>query len=500
VSANFNPKRVGSFPFPKSNPDARKKDFSEVEQPYTKEEVMLEADRCARCVNPICTAACPVQLDVRGMCEAVAKDDFRTAYNRIRETNPLLGVTARCCPQMMGLCEDTCVYRLHGQPISIGMIQRFVADWERNSSRQPGPVAGIETGKRVSVIGAGPAGLAAAALLRRYGHSVTIYEELPSAGGTAWYGIPDYHLPKDVLTYEIDRIKSMGVEIKTNTKVGRDLTLSQLISEGSDAILIAAGPKDVTKLDTPGMNLAGVIEGYGFLEDVYVRGVNEYLAHPTYNLGKNILVIGGGDSALDAARTALRLTGGTVTIVYRRTENEMPADPFIVDETKEEGIQIKFLTAPKSYNGTDGRMTSVTMYAMKLGDPDASGRRSPVIIPEADFEMKCDSVIVAVGRGPNSFLQKKWGLKTGKANAIAVDDHYRTSMVDVFAAGDVTTGESLVVKAMGHGREAAQRIHEYLMNLEAEHVSLFEKYYVERSTDRYYLSMLGDEDKNLLPP
>ena len=401
---------------------------------------------------------------------------------------------------MMGLCEDACVYRRQGEPVSIGMIQKFVADWERNSSRHLGPVAGNKTEKHVSIVGAGPAGLAAAELLRRYGHDVTIYEELPIAGGTAWYGIPDYHLPKDVLTYEIERIKGMGVEIRTGTRVGKDVTLSQLISEGSDAILIATGPKDVTKLDTPGMNLEGVIEGYRFLEDVYVRGVNAYLSHPTYDLGKNILVIGGGDSALDAARTALRLTGGMVTIVYRRTEKEMPADPFIVEEAKEEGIQIKFLTAPKSYNGTDGRMTSVTMNAMKLGDPDASGRRSPVIIPGADFEMRCDNVIVAVGRGPNSFLQKQWGLKTGKANAVAVDDRYMTSMPRVFAAGDVTTGESLVVKAMGQGREAAQRIHEYLMNLEGKHRSLFEWYYNDRCSEAYYQAMFEGEDEALLPP
>lgn len=499
MSAHFDPKRVGPFPFPKSDPDVRKKDFSEVEQPYTKEEVMLEADRCLRCGNPVCIDACPVQMDVRGMCDAVAKGDFKAAFHRIRETNALLGVTARCCPQLQGLCEDACVMRWGGQPISIGMIQKFVADEEKNESRQPDPAVEKGTGKHVSVVGAGPAGLAAASLLKRYGHTVTIYDELPAPGGTAWYGIPDYHLPKDVLMYEIERIKGQGVEIKTECKVGRDITLTQLLSDGSDAVLITTGPKDVTKLDIPGIDLNCVYSGYTFLEDVYVNGVNDYLKHPKYDLGKEILVIGGGDSALDAARTALRLTGGNVTIVYRRTESEMPADSIMVDETREEGIQFKFLTNPKSFNGSNGKLVSTTMSSMKLSAPDATGRKNPEPIPGQDFGMKCDSVLVAVGRGPNSFLQMQSGLKMGKKNSIVVDDHYQTSMAGVFAAGDVTTGETLVVKAMGHGREAAQRVHEYLMKLEEKHVSLYETYYSQKLTERSYQDMLFDREEKLPP-
>jgi glutamate synthase (NADPH/NADH) small chain len=500
MSASLKPKRVGPFPFSKSDPEVRKKDFSEVEQPYTKEQVMIEADRCLRCGNPVCIDACPVQMDVRGMCDAVAKGDIKTAFHRIRETNALLGVTARCCPQLQGLCEDACVMRWGGQPISIGMIQRFVADWEKNESTQPNPAVEEETGKFVSVIGAGPAGLAAAGLLRRYGHTVTIYEELPTPGGTAWYGVPDYHLPKCVLLYEIERIKGQGVEIKTGLKVGRDITLTQMLSDGSDAILITTGPKDVTKLDIPGIDLKGVYAGYTFLEDVYVNGINEYLKHPTYDLGKEILVVGGGDSALDAARTALRLTGGNVTIVYRRTESEMPADPIMVDETGEEGIQFKFLTNPKACNGSGGKLVSVTMSAMKLSAPDATGRKNPEPIPGQDFDMKCDSVLLAVGRGPNSFLQKQSDLKMGKKNSIAVDEHYRTSMAGVFAAGDVTTGETLVVKAMGHGREAAQCVHEYLMKLEDKHISLYETYYSQKLTEGSYQDMLFGREEKLPPP
>jgi glutamate synthase (NADPH/NADH) small chain len=483
MSTQVTPNRVGGFPFPKSDPKERVKNFSEVEQPYSLDQAIAESKRCLLCGTPVCIDACPVQMDVRGMCEAVGRGDLKTAYQRIRDTNTLLGVTARCCPQLQGLCEDACVMRWDGEPIGIGMIQRFVSDWEQDESRQPDPDRAPDTGKRVSIVGAGPSGLAAADLLRRYGHSVTIYEELPTPGGTAWYGIPDYHLPKNVLLYEIDRIKGVAVEIKTGVKVGRDISLTDLLSE-TDAVLITTGPKDVVKLDTPGIDLQGVYDGYRFLEDVYVNGVNEYLKKPMYDLGNDVLVIGGGDSALDDARTAKRLTKGNVTIVYRRNESEMPADSIMIEEAREEGVQFKFLTDPKQYNGANGKLTSVTMDTMKLGEPDQSGRRSPEPVPGKEFEMKCTAVLLAVGRGPNSFLQKKEGLKTGKKNSIVIDDKHKTSMDRVFAAGDVTTGETLVVKAMGSGRDGAQRVHEYLMGLEDQHVSLYERYFAEQSFEK----------------
>ncbi len=495
MSTQVDPKRVGPFPFPKTDPEKRKNDFSEVKIPYTNLQVIEEAKRCLLCGTPVCIDACPVQMDVRGMCEAVARKDFKTAYGRIRNTNALLGVTARCCPQLVGLCEDACVMRWGGEPISIGMIQGFVSDWEQNEARQPDPALEKETGKRVSIVGGGPAGLAAAELLRRYGHSVTIYEESDSVGGTAWYGIPDYHLPKNVLLYEIERIKGEGVEIQTGVKVGRDISLSQLLSE-SDAVLITTGSKDVNKLDTPGIGLKGVFDGYQFLEEVFVNGVESYLKNPKFDLGKEIIIIGAGDTALDDARTAKRLSKGNVTICYRRTESEMHSDPVILDEAKEEGIGFKFLIDPKSYNGSGGKLTSVTMNTMKLGEPDSTGRKKPEPVPGKEVEMKCDSVLLAVGRGPDSFLQKKEGLKMGKKNSIAVDDHHRTSMPGVFAGGDVTTGETLVVTAMGHGRDAAQRVHEYLMNLDSKHVSLYEKYFLQGSIE----FLKGGEESGPPPP
>src|ERR671919_266370 len=496
------PNRVGQFPFRKADPEERKRNFSEVQQPYSEEEVMREADRCLLCGTPVCIDACPVLLDVRGMNEAVARGDFKTAHERIRETNPLLGVTGRCCPQLQGLCEDACVLKWSGQPIGIGLIQRYVADWERKN-KQPLPTIAADTGKKIAVIGGGPSGIAGADLLKRYGHHVVIYEALPSPGGTAWYGIPDYHLPKDVLLYEVEKIKEIGVEIKTNVKVGKDITLSQLMNE-NDAILITTGSKDTVKLDTPGIDLKGIYDGYQFLKDVFGNGVNNYINDNNksnlkkhYELGTEIIVVGGGDSALDCARTALRLTKGNVTIVYRRTENDMPADPIMLQEAKEEGVKFRFLADPKSFEGSNGHVTVTEMNSMKLGAPDQTGRRSPESIPGKEFRISCSSVLLAVGRGPDSFLQRKAGIKTGKKNSIAIDDQYKTSMKGVFAAGDVTKGETLVVKAMASGREAAQRVHEYLMNINEEnHMSFYERYYIDNSYDR----MLEDTDDEGPPP
>jgi glutamate synthase (NADPH) small chain len=399
-------------------------------------------------------------------------------------------------------------FALDGQPIGIGLVQRYVADWERRQHeqqpqlKQPDTPVSIspDTEKKVAVIGAGPAGLAAAELLRRYGHGVVIYEELSTPGGPAWYGIPDYHLPKDVLLYEIARIKGMGIEIKTGVKLGKDITLSQLTDSSIDAILIATGSKDTVKLDTPGINLRRIYDGYEFLEAVYVSGVHNYLKNEknnsnTYRLGKQVIVIGGGDTALDCARTALRLTNGGVTIAYRRTENDMPADPIMLEEAKKEGVKFMFLAEPKSYEGdSEGHVITTTMKAMRLGEPDHSGRKAPEPIPGKEFNLDCSRVLLAVGRGPNSFLQNKLGIKKDKKNSIAIDDKYKTSMNGVFATGDVTTGETLVVKAMSSGREAAERVHEYLMNLEENHMSFYERYYIQNSYDRMF------EDGKTGPP
>ena len=490
------PNRVGGFPFRKADPKVRKTNFSEVQQPYSDEEAMQEASRCLLCGTPVCIDACPVLLDVRGMNEADARGDLKTAYERIRETNPLLGVTARCCPQLQGLCEDACVVKWIGQPIGIGLIQRYVADWERKHRQEPPVSIPQDTGKKVAIIGAGPAGLAAADLLRRYGHKVAIYETLPMPGGTAWYGVPDYHLPKDVLLDEIEKIKSMGVKIRTGTLIGKDVALSQLRDE-NDAILITTGSKDASNLDVPGVNLQGVLLGYDFLATVFMNGVENYLKNPKYDLGTEIVVIGGGDTSLDCARTALRLTKGkgNVTILARQPETELHVDPIMLEEAKEEGVKFRFLVQVRSFEGdNNGHITSAIVDNLRPATRNEQyGKRSLEPIPNREFRMCCSTVLVAIGRGPNSFLQKQEGLKAGKRNAIVIGENYKTSMEGIFAAGDVTSGETLIVKAMESGREGAQRVHEYIMHLEAYHVSFYEKYYKERSYDKLYAGVKENE-------
>jgi glutamate synthase (NADPH/NADH) small chain len=496
------PNRVGGFPFRKAGAEERKTNFSEVQQPYSQEEVMQEAERCLLCGTPVCIDACPVLLDVRGMNEAVARGDFKTAYERIRETNPLLGVTARCCPQLQGLCEDACVLKWSGQPIGIGLIQRYVADWERKH-RQPLSSSSLsiepDTGKKVAIIGAGPAGLAGSELLRRYGHKVTIYDASAMPGGTAWYGVPDYHLPKDVLRDEIEKIKAMGVDIHTGVTVGKDLTLSQLLDE-NDAVLITTGCKDARNLDTPGSDLKGVLSGYDFLESVFAGGVDNYLKNPRYDLGTEIIVIGGGDTSLDCARTALRLTKGrgNVTVLCRQPETELHTDPIMLKEAKEEGVKFKFLVQARSFEGdSNGHINAALIDSLHESAPDdKSGKQKLEPAAGKDFKMPCSTVLVAIGRGPNSFLQKKTGIKTGKRDAIAIGDDHKTSVERVFAAGDVTSGETLIVKAMEKGRDGAQRVHEYLMHMEGNHVSFYEKYYKQRSYDRM---LAGKEDEGMPP-
>jgi glutamate synthase (NADPH/NADH) small chain len=426
-------------------------------------------------------------MDVRGMCESVSQRKFDEAFERIRETNALTSLTGRCCPQLQGLCEDACVMKWAGQPISIGMIQTYVSDRTRRKNDEPYlPKVEADTGKRVAVIGGGPSGLAGAELLRRFGHKVKIFEQFDKLGGTARYGIPDYHLPKAVADEEIDLVLKMGVEVQTNVRVGDKISLHDLFDEGFAAVLVTTGPADVRKFEAPGADLEGIYDAYTFLRDVYLKGVDNYLNNPKYEVdGEEVLVVGGGDTALDAARTAIRLKAKSVTMMYRRSEKELPADPILVEEGVEEGLQLSFQSNPKSFEG-DGttHVSRAIVSKMDLGNLDSSGRSEPQAIPGSEYFVNASIVLLAIGRGPSTFLSRQEGINMGKQGEIVIDDRYQTNLTGVFAGGDVTTGETLVGKAMGSGRDAAQRVHEYLMGLGDQHISLYEEYFLHTASER----------------
>jgi glutamate synthase (NADPH/NADH) small chain len=493
------PSRIGPFPFAKANTESRKKDFSEVRLPYNQEQVMLEAERCLSCGSPICADACPLYADVRGMNEAVARGDFETAFKRITETNPLPGTTARLCPQLCGTCEQACALQWEGESVSIGMIQRFVADWERAGHRQPLPKAQRQTGKRISIVGSGPAGLAAGDLLRRYGHSVTIYEEAPASGGLLCQGVPDYRLPRDIIRYEIERLEGNGLEIRTDVKVGTQVTLERLFSQGSDAVLISSIPDKSTPVHVQGADLGGVYDAKEFLSAVYADGVDRYQRRPRYDLGRKVLVIGSNETAVDAARTAIRLTGGDSTIVFDGTERETAGYSSLVQEAREEGVSLKFQFRPKFFRGVGGRVVGVTMSSTALSEPDDTGTGG-LLFPHAEFTFACSSVILTSRRAPDYSRLREMLAPVTTTDARLDDLLSEASKKGVFVVGDLPAEPSSVGLSMAQGREVAQRMHEYLMGLQAKHVSLYDRYFTERTKPKAYWDMLLGTDEVPLPP
>ncbi len=476
------PKRVGPWPYPKKEEKIREGSFEEVQICYTEEEAVAEANRCILCPVPACVKACPVNSDALGMMKNIQERKFGEALTRIRETNCIPGSTARICPQLDTLCEANCVLNKRGEPVSIGMLQRFVADWGREHGEYGNLKVEEKTGRRVAIIGGGPAGLAAADLLARYGHSVTIFEANRKLGGTAMYGIPNFHLPKDVLEYEIERLKEMGVETRSNVKIGENISLEEIFDEGFNAILIAVGAKNVTPFKAEGMNLKGIYDAYEFLIRLDHMEVYKSPSKPIpFKICEKVIVIGGGDTAIDAARTARRLGAREVTIMYRRSEKEMTAYRFGRELAKEEGIKIEYLQVPVRLIGDeDGGVKKAECVKMMLGEPDASGRATPIPIEGSNFTVDVDTVFIAIGRGPNTFIQEKENIKMEKWGGIIVNpETYETSYTGVFASGDVVTGESLAIKAMSESRKAAQRIHEYMMKT-PERVDLFKLYFDDR--------------------
>jgi glutamate synthase (NADPH/NADH) small chain len=450
---------------PKQDPRERAHNFDEVALGYTEKQALAEASRCITCPKPHCVEGCPVELDIPAFIKLIKEKKYDEAIRKVKEKNSLPAICGRVCPQEEQ-CQKVCVMSKKGEPISIGRLERFVADYELKKGVTAPPLPN-PTSKKVAIIGAGPAGLTAAADLAKLGHKVTLFEALHAAGGVLIYGIPEFRLPKRIVQAEVDYIKKLGVELRTDTMIGRLFTIDELFKKGFDAIFIGTGAGLPEFLGIPGENLGGIYSANEFLIRVNLMKSYRFPEYDTpIRVGKHVVVIGGGNVAMDSARSALRLGAETVCIVYRRSREEMPAREEEVLNAEEEGIVCKFLAAPLRFLGDEqGNVKGMEVIVMELGEPDASGRRRPVPIKGSETVMDVDTVIVAIGRTPNPIIQCTTnGLEAAKRGTIAADEATgKTCLEGVYAGGDIVTGEATVISAMGAGRKAARSIHEYLM-------------------------------------
>ena len=447
----------------------RAKNFLEVPYGYNAEEAIEEASRCLQCAAAPCVKGCPAEVNIPAFIQKIKEGDFKEALVVITNTNTLPAVCGRVCPQE-DQCEEKCVLLKAGNPINIGALERFAADYE---SAQ-GAVDKEERSKKqeargkkekVAVIGAGPAGLTCAADLAKMGYAVTIFEGLHKPGGVLTYGIPEFRLPKDIVMQEVEGIKNMGVEVKYNYLIGKIKTIEGLREEGFKAFFIATGAGLPYFMGIEGENLSGVYSANEFLTRVNLMKAYRFPEYDTpVNIGKNVAVVGAGNVAMDAARCALRLGAEKVHIVYRRTETEMPARIDEIHHAKEEGIEFHLLTSPIKIEGDDkGDITKLVCLKNKLGEPDSSGRRRPVAIEGSEFDIEMDTVVIAIGNGPNPLLLNTVeGLELNKWGNIVADEDGKTSVEDIFAGGDIVTGAATVIAAMGAGKETAKAIDAYL--------------------------------------
>jgi glutamate synthase (NADPH/NADH) small chain len=461
--------KIPRVPVREQDPARRATNFEEVCFGYNLDEATLEASRCLNCKNPRCVAACPVGVRIPEFIAALHRGDPAGAAAVIARDSSLPSVCGRVCPQETQ-CEGACILGIKGEPVAIGKLERFVGDWKlAHSSAAAEPVA--RNGRRVAVIGSGPAGLACASDLAKMGYGVKIFEALHKVGGVLVYGIPEFRLPKEtIVAREIDEVRRLGVEIETDVIVGRTVTIDSLLDEeGYDAVFIGSGAGLPRFMGIPGENLNGVVSANEFLTRAnLMRAYDEESDTPIY-VGRSVVVVGGGNVAMDAVRTARRL-GAEATIVYRRGEAELPARAEEVHHAKEEGIRFRMLTNPVEVLGTDdGWVRGVRCVEMELGEPDASGRRSPVVKAGSEFEIGCDVVIMALGTSPNPLLAATTaGLETDRRGCITADAAGVTSREGVFAGGDAVTGAATVILAMGAGRTAAKAIDEYVRRKFAE--------------------------------
>ena len=458
--------KIPRVPVREQDAKVRATNFEEVCYGYNEQEAQLEATRCLNCKNPRCVAACPVSVKIPQFIQQVAAGDFAGAASIIAEDSSLPAICGRVCPQETQ-CEGSCILGVKGESVAIGKLERFVADWSRENGGVKPSIAPAN-GHRVAVIGSGPAGLACASDLAKLGYDVTIFEALHRPGGVLEYGIPEFRLPKDkVVAAEIASVKALGVKIETNVIAGRTVTIDSLLdNEGFDAVFVGSGAGLPRFMNIPGEHYNGVFSANEFLtrNNLMKAYRNDY--DTPIHTGKKVVVVGGGNVAMDAARTALRL-GAETTIVYRRTEKELPARVEEVHHAKEEGIEFAMLTNPVEILGDEnGWVTGVRCIRMELGEPDESGRRSPVEVPGSEFDIQTDTVIMSLGTSPNPLIAKTTkGLETTRRGCIVADENGTTTRPGVFAGGDAVTGAATVILAMGAGRKAAAAIHEYIQNL-----------------------------------
>ena len=444
-------------------PAVRATNFEEVCYGYNAEEAQLEASRCLNCKNPRCVAACPVNINIPAFIQQVAEGDYAAAAGIIAEDSSLPSICGRVCPQE-NQCEGSCVLGIKGEAVAIGKLERFVGDWALENECK-GDVNVAPNGKKVAVVGSGPSGLACASDLAKLGYEVTVFEALHKLGGVLVYGIPEFRLPKEkIVAREIDSLKKLGVKFETDVIVGRTITIDALMQdEGFEAVFIGSGAGLPRFMGIEGENLNGVVSANEFLTRAnLMRAYDDEYDTPIY-VGKRVAVVGGGNVAMDAVRTAKRL-GADATIIYRRSEAELPARREEVHHAKEEGVEFRMLTNPTRVIGDDkGWVTGLSCVEMELGEPDESGRRSPVVKEGSDFTVECDVVIMALGTSPNPLLKSTTaGLETNRRGCIVADEVGATTREGVFAGGDAVTGAATVILAMGAGRKAAKAIDEYI--------------------------------------
>ena len=451
---------------PEQEPKVRAKNFNEVPFGYTPELAQLESSRCLQCKKPKCIEGCPVEIDIPAFVKLIHEGDFIGAGRKLKERNSLPAVCGRVCPQE-DQCEKVCIVGKKDQPVAIGRLERFAADWERAKGEVFIPEKAPSTGKKVVVVGSGPAGLTLAGDLILKGHEVTIFEALHKTGGVLIYGIPEFRLPKDIVQAEVNYLEKLGVKVACNCVIGRIETVDELLQE-YDAIFLGLGAGLPQFMNIPGENFCGIYSANEYLTRSNL--MKAYL-FPKYDTpiarGKNVAVFGAGNVAMDSARTALRLGADTVRIIYRRSREEMPARIEEVHHAEEEGVQFYLLTAPTRFFGDDnGWVTGMECLKMELGEPDESGRRRPVPMKGSEFKLECDMAVVAIGAGPNPLLPTQTpGLELNKRGYIVADlETGKTTKPGVWAGGDIVTGSATVILAMGAGRKAANSVHEYLMS------------------------------------